>query len=280
MEDNILALFRSHDLERISDQVIGLLRHSIRIKTQPADNKTDIPIGASKIGGLPDLPLTLRWPEWQEEPLPFLAQIRLSDLAHLDDANELPHSGMLYFFFHDEALEGPYPLTRESWRVIYDDSNPINLQRSPGSANTAIVYPERILAFSSRLTLPPFESLYLENLGLSYKVFERDASPERRKEADAYMELWQQLDELYESKAPHHQLLGHPYQIQGDLLLECLQDTKYAGEPTDWRLLFQIDSDDDANMMWGDVGVLYFYIPWQALIARDFSQVHLIMQCS
>ena len=32
--------------------------------------------------------------------------------------------------------------------------------------------------------------------------------------------------------------------------------------------------------MWGDVGILYFYIPQQALAARDFSQVHLIMQCS
>ncbi len=32
--------------------------------------------------------------------------------------------------------------------------------------------------------------------------------------------------------------------------------------------------------MWGDVGALYFYISQRALIARDFSQVHLIMQCS
>jgi uncharacterized protein YwqG len=31
--------------------------------------------------------------------------------------------------------------------------------------------------------------------------------------------------------------------------------------------------------MWGDVGMLYFYIPQSALITHDFSQVHLIMQC-
>jgi len=135
---------------------------------------------------LPDLPSLLRWPEWQERPLPFLAQIRLSDIA----------------------------------------------------------------------------------------------PPEQRKEADAYIELEQQLEAFYENETLHHQLLSHPFQIQGDLLWECQQDTGYARDPTDWRLLLQIDTDDDAGVMWGDVGILYFYIPQQALAARDFSQVHLIMQCS
>jgi hypothetical protein len=78
----------------------------------------------------------------------------------------------------------------------------------------------------------------------------------------------------------YHQLLGHLCQIQGDLLQECQRDTHAQGDPTDWRLLLQVDSDDDAQMMWGDVGMLYFYIPQQALIARDFSQVHLVMQCT
>ncbi len=72
---------------------------------------------------------------------------------------------------------------------------------------------------------------------------------------------------------------GIPYQIQGDLLQECQHDTHAQGDPTDWRLLLQVDSDNNAAMMWGDVGVLYFYIPRQALIARDFSEVHLVMQC-
>ena len=28
-----------------------------------------------------------------------------------------------------------------------------------------------------------------------------------------------------------------------------------------WRLLLQLDSDDDAGMMWGDEGTLYFWVP-------------------
>ncbi len=107
-----------------------------------------------------------------------------------------------------------------------------------------------------------------------------DTPFERRREADAYISLGQQLDSLYQNAAPYHQLLGYPHQIQGDLLQECQQDTRWKGDPTDWQLLLKIDSDDDTGVMWGDVGMLYFYIPQQALAERDFSQVHLIMQCS
>lgn len=278
MEESFLALFRSNNLARISDQVVGLLKHTISIKTQ-SDNKADILIGASKFGGLPDLPTSVSWPKWQEQPLPFLSQICLSDIAPFDHVDQLPHSGMLYFFFDDEALEA-YPPTRESWHVIYADSNPLDLQHVPASPAKHRVYPERILTFSKRLTLPPFESLYLENLGLSYRAFERNAPPEQRKEADAYIELEHQLEAFYENETAHHQLLGYPCQMQGDLLRECQQDTGYKGNAIDWQLLFQVDSDDDAGMMWGDAGILYFYIPRHALATCDFSQVHLIMQCS
>lgn len=117
-------------------------------------------------------------------------------------------------------------------------------------------------------------------MGLSYGAFKPGAPIERRKEVDAYGELDRQLEALYESVAPHHQFSGHSYQIQGDLLRECQQDTQYEGDPTDWQLLLQIDTDDEAGMMWGDVGILSFYIPQQALAQRDFSQVHVSMQCS
>ena len=209
----------------------------------------------------------------------ILAQFRLGDIASYDHGSELPHSDMLYFFFHDKAFEA-YPPTRASWQVIHYNGDLSHLQRKPVSEEVQVVYPACTVKFSNRLTLPPFESLYIERLGLSYEAFKPGAPIEQRREADAYGELDQQLDALYEGAAPHHQLLGHPYQIQGDLLRECQQDTHYEGDPIDWQLLLQIDTDDEAGMIWGDVGVLYFYIPRQALAQRDFSQVHVIMQCT
>jgi uncharacterized protein YwqG len=46
---------------------------------------------------------------------------------------------------------------------------------------------------------------------------------------------------------------------------------------TDWRLLLQIDSNDD--MMWGDAGMIYFWIPTASLRAGRFDDVWAILQC-
>ena len=47
-----------------------------------------------------------------------------------------------------------------------------------------------------------------------------------------------------------------------------------------WRLLLQLDTDDDAAMMWGDLGRLYFWITDDALRRRAFDEVWMVLQCS
>jgi uncharacterized protein YwqG len=45
-------------------------------------------------------------------------------------------------------------------------------------------------------------------------------------------------------------------------------------------LLLQIDTDDDAGMMWGDVGRLYFWVPRAELQERNFDAVWMVLQCT
>ena len=95
---------------------------------------------------------------------------------------------------------------------------------------------------------------------------------------------------------PRHKLLGHPNVIQNDMELECqlVSNGVYCGDSegyrskeaaalspgaADWMLLLQIDSDDDTGMMWGDAGMLYFWIRRQDLAARAFDRVWMILQC-
>lgn len=53
----------------------------------------------SKWWGAPDLPLDVDYPCASDgEPLLFICQIRLEDIAQYDTENQLPHTGMLYFF--------------------------------------------------------------------------------------------------------------------------------------------------------------------------------------
>ncbi len=95
-------LMRSRIIELVQKyhypEIINYLQPSIRMKTVPRQEDS-IGIGASKIGGLPDLPEGLEWPEWKGTSLPFIAQIHLPDITNYDVNMLLPYRGILYFFF-------------------------------------------------------------------------------------------------------------------------------------------------------------------------------------
>ena len=65
----------------------------------------------------------------------------------------------------------------------------------------------------------------------------------------------------------HHQMLGYPVYIQD----EDMAPGKI--------LLLQLDTDDDTGWMWGDMGMIYFWIAPQELDARNFDDVRLILEC-
>lgn len=46
-----------------------------------------------------------------------------------------------------------------------------------------------------------------------------------------------------------------------------------------WRLLLQIDSDDDLGIMWGDLGRIYFWVREPSLRDRSFREAWTILQC-
>ncbi len=78
--------------------------------------------------------------------------------------------------------------------------------------------------------------------------------------------------------------------MQGDVEYEVAQaalgvsvdwcDHALACEAGRWLLLAQVDSDDNANMMWGDVGMLYWLIRPEDLTARRFDRALFTWQCS
>jgi uncharacterized protein YwqG len=88
-------------------------------------------------------------------------------------------------------------------------------------------------------------------------------------------------------------MLGHPDAIQGDVFLDTEKNrgsrTDYDNPKTwkragDWRLLFQLASisrrEMKPEMIWGDLGRLYFCIKKDDLATKDFSKVWLEYQCT
>jgi uncharacterized protein YwqG len=89
---------------------------------------------------------------------------------------------------------------------------------------------------------------------------------------DDFMAATGQYEKLFPSTG--HKLGGYPYFTQWD----PRYDQKYRD--ANYILLFQMDSDDDAHIMWGDVGVGNFFIREQDLREGDFSNILYSWDCS
>ncbi len=272
-------------LGRIAEDIQSLALPSSRL-IREAVSEDEIAVGASKIGGRPDLPVGLNWPEWQAMPLSFIAQINLSDVAPHILLPELLRTGLLSFFYDSEQRTWGFdPKDAGSWKVFYFDGRSASLTRMepPASLPAHGRFETARLSFKQETTLPPPDAACMDQLELSDE------------EKNAHFSFFEESEETI--KGPRHQMFGHPYQIQGEMQLECqlVSNGIYCGTPEgysdprckeleagarDWMLLLQVDSDDDSEMMWGDMGCIYFWIRKQSLEQRRFDEVWMILQCT
>lgn len=288
-EIEITDLLVDSGLEAYKERIAPLIFPSFKVNLQPDDDEI-IPLGASKVGGSPDLPENVKWPKWKHYNLSFIAQINLTDLPF---PSPLPSSGLLSFFFAVEAMyddEDFYGDPR-TCRAIYISTEQLDrLKRRTRPADLpqeAVLKPNR-LSFNPSLCVPAAESAYLENIGLSWDGNHEDFGKYWKVFLQHFRERWHPDGYV-------NRLLGHPDQIQGDMQISCEFITKgvsYAalrdpGERRNvmqsavkWRLLLQIDSEEEkTGVMWGDVGRIYFWIHEDDLAEQQFDRVVCVMQC-
>lgn len=213
------------------------------------------------------------------QPLSFVAQLDLSKLPLVQTLG-LPEDGSLFFFYDaDELPWGFDPKDRGCSQVIYVPS-PLtaNGLRAPHrDLDEEARFKGFALVATFEVTLPGLNSGLLRDFGATKEEFE------------AY---WKLID----PKGPLHRIGGHPNEIQGPLGLEAqlVSNGIYCGDAkgyeegrkrgldsgsSDWLLLLQVDSEEQAGMMWGDMGRLYFMIHKDDLQHRRFDKVWLILQC-
>jgi uncharacterized protein YwqG len=250
------------------------VRNSIFMTTTPSNGERGI--GGSHIGGLPDLPNGVPWPEVDGKHLGFLAQFNLAELHSFDKDGLLPSSGFLLFFYDiEQGAWGFDPKDNDHWCAIFHPGSSTDLSKATLPEDLAgRSFRECHARFSSQPTLP-------------------DQTPESLLPQDErYFSLLRYLG----AYITHHQLLGHESPVQDDVKLECqlVSNGLYCGDPSgyndprahqlrsgaaDWLLLLQVDSDDNPQMMWGDLGRLYFCLPRQDLEERRFDRVWMVFQC-
>jgi uncharacterized protein YwqG len=216
--------------------------------------------------------------------LDFLLQIDLSEIARLEGPSTLlPREGLLTFFYDFKHQPWGFdPATAAGSRVV--------LVPDAGVSRAVVSDPEYVLTpagmrFRLAETLPHIGSRAWDALGL-----DRDLS-------DKYFDLVSDFERsFYPRSSGLHRLFGHSANVQGDMQLEAqlVSNGLYCGDSSgyrdprrealergadDWILLLQLDSDDGAELMWGDMGMLYFWIKRDDLSERRFDRAWMALQC-
>lgn len=240
---SVKRLIESRELEH-GNEILEALKQRIHLNLVPRTSREEVAIGHSKFGGYPDLPSPAHHPG---ENLTFLAQFRLSDFAGCESVEPLPKEGLLSFFYDlDEQPWGDAD-ERHLWRVVYTSETTLERVRIGEALNERAV------------------------------VFEESYAPI----VDSLLELMTEddfvaMEELFD-EGEVHAIGGHPDAVQNDVFEE-IEDT-YGERFSNPFLLFQMDSTEELDIMFGDAGILYFLIPTEALRAKHFEEAEIIMQC-
>jgi uncharacterized protein YwqG len=275
------SLMEAGQLAQVVPALEKLVRPAIQLTTRKVLVEA-LAVGQSRIGGVPDLPAGFKWPTYQGKHLAFVAQINLREIARVTPDGPLPKEGQLWFFYAwDQTHWGFDPKDAGSSVVHYEADARLARRELPDDVPKEGQFAPCAVTFRAYDDIP-------------------DGTDDRNPAAhgdDATQERYTDARISVASIGPtSHKLLGYPEPVQDEMESQCaavthgiyMGDAKGSEDPRfdelvkpkyDWRLLMQVDSDDAANMMWGDAGKLYFWIRDQDLRARHFDKAWMILQC-
>ncbi|WP_410634041.1 YwqG family protein [Amycolatopsis sp. cmx-4-83] len=262
----------------------GLFRPGIRLVSEGPGPRV------GRLGGAPVLPEDVPWPEWPGRgPLDFLAAVDCAALPREFLSIPLPAAGTLLFFSFDadrrESDDTPMLEDAEASRVVFVPAGvPAAERAAPDGVDP---YPARDLFGEVVATAPEQEHILLDQTETASGETLAEAAemvelPGEYVGAEVFGQLVWQLHE----KGPHHQIGGFAAPVQGAVEIEVAanvlgghQDPGLVEEAARWVLLAQLDSDDDAGMIWGDAGMLYWVIRAEDLEAGRFDRARCTLQC-
>ena len=286
--EDLRARLSSAGLGNAAENILKMVRPCYRIE-RTLTTEDNLSIGTSRFGGSPDVPDGFEWPICgggkNPEAMEFVGQLRLKDLP-AGVSEPLPRDGLLSFFTRwSESRVFFYPEGTSLTRAL--SPNPpvaappsgffkslfAELKRNPDPHKT---YRPCALTFVPALSLPDGSSSLIEDLQLSHA------------DAESYMES------VLDHPVTQHQMFGYATPVQNEMELECdyvrkgqemrwdSSRDRFISATHDWILLLQIDTDDypeGPGWMWGDAGMVYFWIHRDDLVSGFFDKVICIEQC-
>lgn len=279
----------------LRDRLGKAARPAVRYATARLTADQKLPVGYSKLGGLPDLPAGVTWPTWTPptgdgatRPLTFFAQLDLAKVStHLDF--QLPADGLLLFFAdfdftgESDGVCGLFADELDGAQVVHAPTGAA-LTRTPAPSGVEVL-PEASVAPLLVWTLSMPEDLADET---EYEAFEAADEELKRRIVDAAP-----VGYLLRGA---HQLGGHAEYIQHTVESEVVQAAydvyrrdsgfdrerwdEVADKVAEWSILLQFDSDDSLGLMFGDVGTLWWAAPTVDIAAGRWGSARFNFQCS
>ncbi|MBK9035495.1 MAG: DUF1963 domain-containing protein [Myxococcales bacterium] len=224
-----------------------------------------LPLGASRFGGIPDLPPGAAWPERDGVPMEFIAQFRLDELAGLDPQGRLPAGGALLFFYNAQWEHSDMEPDAACCAVLFH----------PGPVAELVRATPPTVEWQSEFSAVPQVAPFVHGLaavrGAPCTMAPGQTGPFVPERLASF---WQGFASDHSAAyqpggadAPQNHLLGYV----------DAPDYVDAQQPGD-QLLFQVSSDDAAEFQFGDCDSLYFILTAAELAARDFSRVRVYQQ--
>ncbi len=287
----LIKAFEDADLGQYLPALTPLMRTAIRAVPERVEDEDEIPIGASKLGGHPDLPEGAAWPVVDDVLLEFVGQFRMEEVAPLDETGLLPKEGWLYFFFDGMLTDYGENGTRDRCKVIYfaGDRQALRRVQVPDHEHGIYfsLYSPCQVRWETTVNLPPYEELYDFN-GMTVTPLLDPVDFENSDDCWAYNAVRRKFWD------PGTQFLGNVVNIQGGEEKHHAVQKRFPGrypyvdydyenrdeleqKMKDLILLFTADSAQEAGMSWGDSGLVYYWIDKADLLAGNWDAVWAIL---
>jgi uncharacterized protein YwqG len=241
-------------------------RHAIILEPGPVEEGADGPIGASRLGGMPDLPSEVPWPwrpafsdsvfkEHAEHPWPlsFVAQIDFAEIHAVGGLEGFPSSGRLLFFC--EPIEVPWGQLMEDQTcasVMFFPEQMDRLGRRDfpvelSNPRSRLLRPEEFVARPRRLTPkpwllpPPLGSRELRTLDPDWNDSYPVCWKRQEKAYHAYRRFWEDLAVVHPNALRAiRQVGGIAFPDQDPVEADCVKfgDDDYLNRPPDEEKAF------------------------------------------
>jgi uncharacterized protein YwqG len=272
----LAALYAALDAD-VAATVAGFELPSVRLQATEACEPA---AAVTRFGGVPLVGADFAWPHTADgRPLCLVGQWQCDEVNQWIGEAVLPAGTLLCFFFDvdEQAGWGLSPQDARLWRVTATDAVAAAPAQIPAGA---VTFPARSTEGRRVLTMPSASEPVITAVWA-----------ERSAAAWAYERL-----RLDDEPGPDHRIFGWPDLQQSSMHLDCqlvsngvdlmgpggYSDPRVPSLRADaasWRLLWQVDTDERGlGWMWGDMGMLYFWIRSEDLAAGRFDRVWVVLQ--